>query len=205
LYFLLASPYRLKNEENMHHKFFPELLVIFLCVSYDCQNTCVPWFHNEVGLHSSLCSSLEFDTFIRTTKLFWDFYSLEPLLKTRHFLKTQFALSVLSRERKLIRTWKEEEEKEVEAERKRSIILSRVGVTIRRGMDWMIGFIDTLYTPLWTTSNYSATAISVLYSSPLHLPVCSVCYSLHYPFPGTAFNARTIPVSLNYTPNIAIL
>jgi hypothetical protein len=47
-------------------------------------------------------------------------------------------------------------------------ILSSVVVTIDRVSDWMIGFIDTLYIQFGTTGNCSATAISTLYSSPLH-------------------------------------
>jgi hypothetical protein len=38
-------------------------------------------------------------------------------------------------------------------------VLTRLGVTIEGVLDWMIRFIDTLYTPLGTTGNSSAVAI----------------------------------------------
>jgi hypothetical protein len=41
-------------------------------------------------------------------------------------------------------------------------ILARVLVTIDGGLDRMIGFIDTLFTQLGTTGNYSAIAIPTI-------------------------------------------
>jgi hypothetical protein len=71
-------------------------------------------------------------------------------------------------------------------------MLSHVGVTIRRGMDLMIGFIDTLYTSLWTTGNYNATA-HLHFIIRRYTPGFSVCTSRNL---TTDFNTVIIPVSL---------
>jgi hypothetical protein len=60
-----------------------------------------------------------------------------------------------------------------------NIVMWRSCMTIRRGLDWVIQFIDILYTPLRTTGNYSALIIPTLYRSLLHTPVSSFCYTLH--------------------------
>jgi hypothetical protein len=44
-----------------------------------------------------------------------------------------------------------------------------VCVTYRRGLDWIIGFTDTLSIHLVTTNNYSAIVIPTLYRSLLHM------------------------------------
>jgi hypothetical protein len=48
----------------------------------------------------------------------------------------------------------------------------------RWGLDWVIAFTDTLYTPLRTTGNYSAMAVSTLYSPLLH-PIESLVFTSH--------------------------
>jgi hypothetical protein len=46
-------------------------------------------------------------------------------------------------------------------------------VTYRRDLEWMIGFIDTLYTPIGTTGNYSVIA-------DLHTLKFTVTYELGF-------------------------
>jgi hypothetical protein len=70
-------------------------------------------------------------------------------------------------------------------------------VTIRRGMDWMIGFIDTFY-----TGNYSAAAdLHTLQFTVTHTLGFSV-FNSHILL--TDFNTGTVTVSLRYTLQISL-
>jgi hypothetical protein len=67
-------------------------------------------------------------------------------------------------------------------------------VTYRPVLDWMIGFIDTLYIQLWTTGNYSAIAIlHTLHFTFTHALVFLVFTSRIL---ATDFHTIVIPVSL---------
>jgi hypothetical protein len=57
----------------------------------------------------------------------------------------------------------------------------------KRVLDWMIGFIDTLYFQLITRGNYNAIAISTFYCSLLHPLLSPVYYTLYQSFPGNGF------------------
>jgi hypothetical protein len=73
-----------------------------------------------------------------------------------------------------------------------------VVVTIDGFWTGWTGFIDTLYTPLGTTGNYSTIAISTLYSSQLHTPHTSDFSLSHSPL---VVSRQRIHNSLTITSN----
>jgi hypothetical protein len=70
-----------------------------------------------------------------------------------------------------------------------------VFVTYTQVLDWMIGFIDNLYTQFGTTGSYSAIAIPALYRSLLHTDTRVL--GLHELYPDNIF--VTVSLSLQIT------
>jgi hypothetical protein len=64
-------------------------------------------------------------------------------------------------------------------------------VTYRRVLDWLIGFIDTLYIPLGTTVNYSAITISTSYRSHRQCPQSSLVGSWQQIHNGPTVNFKS--------------
>jgi hypothetical protein len=75
------------------------------------------------------------------------------------------------------------------------IILPCVGVNIDGVLDWMFGFIDTLFTQLEPTGNYSATAISTHFT--VHRYTRTRVLFLQKSHPGNGF--ITVSLSLQIT------
>jgi hypothetical protein len=88
-------------------------------------------------------------------------------------------------------------------------VFKSVYVTYRRVLDWVIGFIDTLYTRLGTQAVTALSLIYTLYSPPLHARTHTHTHALGFSVVtshnlATDFNTGTITVSLNHTLRISL-